>query len=318
MKALLPLGLALTTVWLVGCSEQPTSTTLYGEIEIQEIRVGAKVAGRLDQLTVEAGDWVEPGELLFTIDSPELRARRDQAQAARDAANAARARTDVGARDEEITMARLDWQRTVTQAELLQATHSRMETLHSEGLVARQQFDESQAAWRAAEDQMRAAEARYQLAREGAHEQERSASAAQLRQAEAALAEVSALLTDTEQFASTRALVDNVVMRPGELVPTGAPVVTLLNPDDQRLLLMVREDRVGQFQPGAEFNAFVPALNEHLTFRVRRVQALPDFATWRQGGDVAMHLRTFQVEARPLTPHSGLLAGMTATVEVPR
>ncbi|WLD59131.1 efflux RND transporter periplasmic adaptor subunit [Salinispirillum sp. LH 10-3-1] len=318
MKSLLHWGVALSTLLVFGCSERQDTATVYGEIEIQDMRVGAKVAGRLDQLAVETGDWVAAGDLLFVIDSPELHARRDQAQAARDAANAALARTDDGARDEEITMARLDWQRAVTQAELLRATHNRLETLHHEGLVARQQFDESRAAWRAAEDQMHAAEARYQLAREGAHVEERRASAAQLRQAEAALAEVSALLTDVHQYAPVRARVENVVMQPGELVPTGAPVVTLVNPDDQRLMLMVREDLLGQFQPGDEFQGYVPALGEHLTFRVRRLQALPDFATWRQGGDVAMHLRTFQVEARPLTPHPALLSGMTVTAEVPR
>lgn len=312
-------GMALTPL-LASCGwwGDQEEAVLYGEIEVREIRVATKIAGRLTDVTVKEGDAVAQDATLFRIESPELNARLAQAEAARDAAQAMSQRAESGARDEEVTMAQLDWQRTQTQVDVLGRTYQRLSNLHQEGLVSRQQYEEAEAAWRAAEDQASAAEARYQMAVNGTHRDERQASDAQWRQAQAVVQEVEALLSDAEQRAPTAAIVDAILVQPGELVPAGSPVMTLVNPQEQRLVLMVREDRLPHFQVGTEVSGWVPALGQDLAFRVQRVQVLPDFATWRQGGDVQMHLRTFQVEAIPIEVDPSLRPGMTVVLEVPR
>lgn len=313
-------GMALTPL-LASCgwwSDQEEILSLYGEIEVQEIRVSAKIAGRLTELDVNPGDQVSQGASLFRIESPELNARLAQAEAARDAAQAVAQRTESGSRDEELDMARLDWQRAQTQVDVLSSTLQRTRNLHQEGLISRQQFEEAEAAWRAAEDQAMAAHARYQMAVNGAHRDDRLASNAQWRQAQAVVQEVEALLADAQQKAPVDAVVESVLVQPGELVPTGSPVLTLVNPADQRLVLMVREDRLQNFTIGQGLTGWVPALGRHLDFSVQRLQVLPDFATWRQGGDVQMHLRTFQVEAKPTEVDMALRPGMTVMLEVPK
>ncbi len=308
--------LLLLSISLLGCWhwQQEQHQPIYGQVELQDIRIAAKVPGRVEAVMVKPGQMVEAGDLLFRIHSPELNAKLAQAEAARDAAFAVSQRTESGARQEEIEMARLEYHRAQTQAQLLATTHERMRSLHEEGLISRQQYDEIQAQRQAALDQQAQARARWQLANSGAHDQERAASQAQARQATAALAEVEALLADIEQRAPRSAQVADVILQPGELAPAGLPVVTLLLPEEQWAMFTLREDQLPNFAIGQQFSAYVPAIEDELQFVVSRWQALPDFATWRQGRDLSMHLRSFQVEARPVNPDPRLQPGMTLVV----
>jgi len=133
---------------------------LPGTVEIQEVRLGSKVGGRVATVNVQEGQVVEPGLVLVTFETPELMARRDQmrqklatAQAALDKANhgplpeevaeakamaeGAKARLDrseAGFRDEQIKQAQADYE--AFQAELKHAEddYSRVQKLGSSAL----------------------------------------------------------------------------------------------------------------------------------------------------------------------------------------
>lgn len=285
---------------------------LHGEVEVREIRVAAKLAGRVSETLVREGDRVEAGQPLFVIDSPEVRARLDQALAARDGADALADEADAGLRVEEVEMARLDWQRAQVQADLAAASFARLTPLYDEGLIAAQQHDEARAQWRASQEQARAAEARFRMAQEGARSEQRRAAQAQSRQAAAAVAEVEAAEVETRIVSPIDGEVAELLIHPGELAPAGFPVVTLADDRDQWVVVNVREERLAGLLPGTLLEGDVPALGQRIEFRVTRLNPLPDFATWKQvRGTPGYDLRTFQVEARPEAPVEGLRAGMT-------
>lgn len=315
LAALLLVTLLIGAVLWFGGHRAPEY--LHGEVELREIRVAAKIAGRVSETLVREGDRVAAGESLFEIDSPEVRARLGQAEAARDGAQALADEAEAGLRDEEVEMARLDWQRAQVQAELAAASFERLRPLHAEGLIATQQFDEARAQWRASQEQARAAEARYRMAREGARSEQRRAAQAQSRQAAAAVEEVEAARAETRVVAPIDGEVAELLIHVGELAPAGFPVVTLVDPEDQWVVFHVREERLAGFAVGTRLEGEVPALGQTLGFRVTRLNPLPDFATWRQvRGTPGYDLRTFQVEARPEAPVAGLRAGMTVIVAV--
>ncbi|MHC5791853.1 hypothetical protein ACYT6H_09695, partial [Streptococcus pyogenes] len=79
-------------------------------------------------------------------------------------------------------MARLNWQRAQTAADLAQTSLRRIENLAREGLVAAQKRDEAEANYRASRDQALAAKAQYDLARAGARSEDQAAAQAQVRQ----------------------------------------------------------------------------------------------------------------------------------------
>ena len=62
--------------------------TIQGQVEVSEYRVSSKVPGRILELRVKEGDYVNVGDTLAILDAPEVRAKMTQAQSAENAASA--------------------------------------------------------------------------------------------------------------------------------------------------------------------------------------------------------------------------------------
>ena len=76
--------LLLLVLVLAACGRD--SVTLQGETDAKQVTVAAKVPGRVDSLFVREGDSVRRGQIVATLDGPEIRAKAAQALAPRDAA----------------------------------------------------------------------------------------------------------------------------------------------------------------------------------------------------------------------------------------
>jgi multidrug resistance efflux pump len=97
---------AAGAAWYWPRHDGPETLRLPGTVEVQEVRLGSKVGGRVAAVHVREGQVVEPGTVLVTFDSPELVARRDQARARLESAQAALEKANRGPQDEEIAEAR--------------------------------------------------------------------------------------------------------------------------------------------------------------------------------------------------------------------
>lgn len=295
---------------------QPAPVSFQGQMEARETDVAPKITARIAEVLVREGDKVQPGTPLLRLDSPEVAAKLAQATAAQQAAQAVASKAAHGARPQEIEMARLNWQRAQAAAELAEKSFRRVEGLARDGLVAAQKRDEAEANHKAARDQALAARAQYDLARAGAREEDKTAAAAQARQVAGVVAEVQAAQAETSLPSPVAGEVAKVLARPGELSPQGVAVVTVVDLQDQWVVLNVREDQLARFAIGSEFEATLPALaGRTVRFKVYMSSVLPDFATWRatragHGFDV----RTFEVRARPLAPVDGARPGMSVLV----
>ncbi|MFN3735702.1 HlyD family secretion protein [Hydrogenophaga sp.] len=304
------------TAWGFWQASRPVPVPIQGQMEAQETDVAPKVTARIAEILVKEGDRLSVGSPLLRLDSPEVSAKLAQATAAQEAARAVEAKAQAGARPQEIEMARLNWQRAVAAAQLAERSFARVDGLAREGLVAAQKRDEAEANHRAARDQALAAKAQYDLARAGARPEDRSAASAQVRQVAGVLAEVQAAQAETELKSPVAGEVAKVLARVGELSPQGVPVVTVVNLQDQWVVLNVREDMLSRFALGAEFEGRLPALAQRsVRFKVFHSAALPDFATWRATrADQGFDARTFEVKARPLAPIEGMRPGMSVLV----
>lgn len=78
---------------------------LAGVVESQEVRLGSKIGGRVQELLVTEGETIKPNQVLVKLAIPELLAQRDQAKAKLGAAKAARDRAYNGFLPEERTAA---------------------------------------------------------------------------------------------------------------------------------------------------------------------------------------------------------------------
>lgn len=306
-------SLALLILQIGWIRSEPQSIALQGEIEMARVDVSSKVAGRLLTVHVRKGDRVEAGDPLVELDGPELQARLFQAESARSAADAQRRKSEAGSRKQELDAARAQWQKAAAALELAERTFGRIENLYSEGVVPRQRLDEveTQLAISRADEGM--ARAQLEIAEEGAREEDRDAAAALERQAHGSVMEVESFIKETLLRAPLDALVDDIVLRVGELAASGMPLVTLLDTTDVWIVFQITEDRLHSVSEGSPIKVQIPAKGSvDYVAQISYISVLPHFATWRatrsSGG---FDVRTFEVHARLSEPVTGLRPGMS-------
>ncbi|MEZ9174358.1 HlyD family secretion protein [Vibrio kanaloae] len=324
MKPIKPLLLSLVGIGIIGWvgysfyqAYQPQPVKLQGQIDAQQYSISSKVPGRIDQVFVRKGDAVEKGELIFSLLSPEIDAKLEQAKAGQKAAGALAKEAENGARSQQIQAAKDQWLKAKAAANLMNKTYQRVNNLYNDGVVAEQKRDEAKTQWQAAKYTESAAFQMYQLAQEGARDETKVAAAQKALMAAGAVAEVEAYAKDTQIHSWFSGEVAQVLLSSGELAPQGFPVVTVIDTQDAWAVFNVREDMLKHFEKGTQFEAYLPALDKSLTFKVTHIAVMGDFATWRstdaaQGFD----LRTFEVEARPVDTDETLRMGMSLVIEL--
>ncbi|MCK5820187.1 MAG: HlyD family secretion protein [Psychromonas sp.] len=294
----------------------PKPVILQGQIEAQEYHVSSKAAGRIKNVMVTRGDNVTEGDLLYVIDSPELNAKLMQAEGGRDAANAQLKAVDQGARIQEIKATEDQWRKAQTAKKLSKTTYDRVNNLFNEGVLARQKRDEAFTQWQAADYTEQAAFAQYQLTKEGSRIETKAAAAGKVRMAEGVVNEVNAILTDSQMRSPITGQVTDVLLHSGELVPSGFPVVSLIDMNDIWAVFQIREDDLKNFTLQKKINVHIPVLEHDYTFRVSYISVMGNFAIWRateSGHDFDM--KTFSVELRPIKPIKNLRVGMTVLIK---
>jgi HlyD family secretion protein len=296
---------------------QPQPVRLQGQIQAQQYSISSKVSGRIDQVLVRKGDIVSKSQLIFTLFSPEIKAKLEQAIAGQKAAGAMAKEAEKGARTQQIQASKDQWLTAKADAQLMEKTYQRINNLYNDGVVAEQKRDEANTQQQAAKYTENAAFQMYQLMQEGVREETKVAAQQKEIMAAGVVAEVQASAADTKITSWFNGEVSQVLLNSGELAPQGFPVVTIIDTKDAWAVLNVREDLLNNFAKGMRFTAYLPALDQRIVFEVSHIAVMGDFATWRstdatQGFD----LRTFEVEARPVESINNLRMGMSVVVEL--
>ena len=317
LGALAIVGVIAFIIYGLYLANKPVVAPLQGQIDGRYIDISPKIIGRIAKLHVREGDEVKPGELLVTLDSPEVQAKVSQAEAARGAAAAKQQLLDVGMRPEEVRTARANWERSVSMANLAEVSFKRINALYKDGLVSQQRNDEVDTAYRSALDAVNAARAQYDLTLNGFRKEDRLAAAEVTRGAGAAVQEVGALAADITLKSPISAEVDKVVLHQGELAPPGFPIISLVNLDDVWVVFNLREDELAAVKIDTQITGKVPALgNRVVTFAVYYISPKGQYATWRATRQSSGYdIKTFEVRARPVEKADGLRPGMSVLVE---
>ncbi|RDU52689.1 hypothetical protein CQA49_07165 [Helicobacter sp. MIT 00-7814] len=312
--------LALVVIWLIMSfykAYAPKPQTLQAQIQAREYKVSSKIAGRIESVLVKKGDKVKKGDLIFTIESPELEAKLTQAKAGYEAAKALSDEAHKGARVETIISARDVYNSAKAMRELTENTYKRIEDLYKNGVASLQRRDEAYTAFQNAKYSENTALQQYKIALDGATKETKEAAKQKEIAASGQLSEVEAYIKDIQAYAPNDGEVSNILLSEGELSPTGFPVVMLVDTADVWLRLAVSEEYLPYFSVGEEFSAFLPALQKEKRFKVRYVSVLGDFATWRAtSNSKGYDLRSFEIEAVPLENNGEFKVGMSAIVSV--
>lgn len=293
---------------------------LTGTIETTHVDIAAKIPGRIQRFCVDEGDRVAPGDTLIVFENREVSARLGQARAMLAAAEARYAMARKGARAEEIAMADNAYRQAEWGVQVLKKTYDRMKSLHEEGVVSSQQWDEADFKYRAAIEQRDAALERFHMVRAGARTEEKDAAYSQTMQARNALAEAESYYDESSLRAPIGGIVEKKVVEPGELVASGYPLITIADQNSWWAIVHVPESSAGALRTGEMLTCRVPSRdNAAVQMRVARVSVMSDFATKKATNEMnSFDMRTFEVKLVPVAPAVQVFEGASLLIPLAR
>lgn len=297
--------------WIVS---KPKPVVIQGEAEATEYRVSGKVPGRVEHFYAAEGDIVNKGDTLVEIDSPEVRSKLAQAMAVKTAAEAQKNKALSGTRKEQIAAAYEIYQQARINEDVTKKSYDRMKRLHEENVVTDQKFDETEALYNAAKATSAAAKSQYDMAVNGAREEDKQTAMALVNQADAALMEVESYLGELYLTSPASGVISARFPKVGELVGQGSPVMTVTDLDDMWFTFNIREDYLKGLTVGDEMTLSIPALgDDKYKARVTYISVRESYATWRAAKDTGGYdAKTFEVRAVPTVRINGLRPGMSA------
>ena len=317
LLGLIALLAVVVIVALVGLlALRPEKTLIQGEAEAAEYRVSGKVPGRVEMYLFDEGEQVKKGDTLVIIYSPEVEAKKAQALAARDMAEAVNEKAHNGAQREQIAGAYELYQKAKAGEEIYRKSYERVQRLFDKGVVSAQKRDEVEAQYKASVATVRAAKSQYDMALAGARKEDKAAAEAQVARVDGILKEVAAAEAERYLLSPCDGEVSEKFPKVGELVGQGSPVMSIVDLTDVWFTFSVREDMLSKFSMGSTVTVKIPALgDDKYPVVVTHLKAMGTYATWRstqQNG--GYDVRTFDVKCRPMADIPGLRPGMTALV----
>lgn len=274
-----------------------------GRIEGDLVSVASKVPGRIVRIDVREGDSVKEGQVLARLDDAQLRARVEQAAAAVATLEAQLASADsaldllrnevpvrVHASTAEVGRAQALMAKAEANGRQARREAGRAESLAAQGFASKQLGERARLVSDVAASELTAAreglvQSRRQLdlARLGDHqirarESERGALQAQLRQAQASLAEVESLLADLTITARSAGVVVTRVREPGEVIASGAPILELVDLEKLYLKVFVAESEIGKLRRDLPARIYTDAFpDQPFAARVRYIASRAEF-----------------------------------------
>lgn len=260
--------------------------TISGVVEIQEVRLGSKIGGRVAEVLIREGEIAKPGQLLVVFESPELQAQVQQQQSRVSWAEANLLKARNGFRKEEIEQAKADLEAIEADLQLAQDELKRQTKLFEEKVSVRADFETAVANRERMEGRVAAAKAHYDLMIAGTRPEDISLAEASLVEAQGRLKELEANLAEANVIAPERCLVEVVAVRKGDLIPPNQPVLRVLRADDLWVRAYVPETRLGEVRldqhvsvtidsyPGRKFRGTVFQIASQSEFTPRNIQSV--------------------------------------------
>jgi HlyD family secretion protein len=254
MRRAFCLTLTLAGAVAAACRRAPEDGAIVaaGHVEATEVRVSAKVGGRLASLPVREGDTVAAGQELARIDTTDLELALAQARAEREQAAAELRLRLAGARAEDI--AELSAQVAGLRAEVEGAERDlqRMQGLLDKGSGTAKARDDARTRRDALAARAAALEQALARARAGFRVEEKDASRARHAALLARIAQLEQQVKDATVTSPRPGTVTEKVAEAGELVAPGTVLLVIADLADAWLTGYVGEPDLGRLRIGQE------------------------------------------------------------------
>jgi HlyD family secretion protein len=239
-----------------------------GRIEATEIDVAAKIAGRIEEIFADEGDFVTSGQTLAKMDTASLEAERREAEAQLQRATIAveTAQSLVRQRESERAADVAVVAQREAELDAAQRRFTRSANLAPRRDIPEQRLDDDRANFQAAKAALSAAQAQVAAADaaiSAAKSQIVDAQAA-IEAAKATIERIQADIDDSTLYSPRDGRVQYRVAQPGEVLPAGGRVLNLVDLTDVYMTFYLPTDQAGRVPLGAEallhLDAFPDAL----------------------------------------------------------
>ena len=261
---------------LSGCSRSPASG-YQGYLEGEFIYLASPLAGRLEKLEVQKGAQVTAGAPLFSLEQgAELAALRQAAEESRQA-QARLADLKKGQRPSELAALDARLAQARSAAELAGLALERATKLHQTTVLSDDDFDRARLNQEAAGKLVAELAAQLDTAQLGARTDAIAAAQADVAAAQAALDHAGWSVAQKSQAAPRAGFVYDTLYREGEYVAAGAPVVSLLPPENIKVRFFVPEAEFGALKAGDPVRVTLTGRPAPLEARISYLSPSPEF-----------------------------------------
>ncbi len=239
-----------------------------GRVEATEIDVATKLAGRVQDILVNEGDFVQAGQPLARMQIDVLEAQRDEARAQNQQASnsVSSAQAQVTVRESDKAAAQAVVAQRESELELAQRRLKRSETLSKANVNSAQALDEDRANARSAEAALSAAKAQVEAAQaaiDAARAQVVGAQSAVIASL-ATIARIEADIADSQLKSPRDGRVQYRIAQPGEVLGAGGKVLNLIDLGDVYMTFFLPETAAGKVAIDSEVRVVLDAAPQYV------------------------------------------------------
>ena len=234
----------------------PAFSSGNGRLEATEINIAAKLAGKIEEVLVDEGDYVKAGQTLVQMQTNTLVAELEQANAQIKVKEAEleQAKAQVEVEEASLAAAKSSLAAAVSTMNNAKSRYDRSKELLEKDVTSRQTFENDEAIYQSACADVDTAKANIQSV-EAAIISDKAA----VQKAEAAIAaakadadRIQADIDDSTLTAPLDGRIQYRVAEPGEVLSSGGRVLNLVDLTDVYLTFFVPEETAGKIALGAD------------------------------------------------------------------
>ena len=269
-----------------------------GRIEVERVDVATKYPGRIAELRVDEGAFVQKNDIVARIDTTELLAQLAAAKAAvhRAHQSVAKAQADVALREAELKLTEAELRRGIELVRTNAATQADLDRRTA-------QRDVSQASLQGAKVTIEDAKAATEAA-------------------EAQVAQIEATIADMTLKAPVTGRVEYRLAQAGEVVAAGGRVLTLLDLSDVHMTIFLPTNQAGRVALGSDARIVLDSAPEYvipatISFVAGEAQFTPKYVETANEREKLMYRLKLHIDPQILETYRGYVkAGMTGNAYV--
>lgn len=264
---------------LTACKKEAKMDQLIqGKVEREEIAVVGKIAGRIDQILVQEGDFVQNGDTLAILNIPEVDAKKAQAQGAVKSAEAQYDMSVNGATRNQLQQLNAKRAGLMEQYNYAKKSLDRLSVMVKDSLIPQQQYDEVYAKYQGAHAQLVAVDAEIADVKNGARIEQQIVAQGQQDRALGALEEVRVAEKERYIIAPQDMQVDLITLKLGELAMPGYTLFKGTLKETTFFRFTVPETELKNYPKGGQIDIHIPYLNKDIKGEIKNIKPIGAYA----------------------------------------